>query len=377
MRTTAPGLVPDSVGSGTDRVEVARAWPTTRVTEAGERVLAAEGTDASGRLRAARLRIAPAARGGWQVTGVTVAPAGRDDKLPDLADAARSGQVVVHRYGKRAVVRTVDRFVKVVRPGAAARIADQARRGRELALTGGFQAPMVLATTPGRVDFSALPGADLHRAGGHTPLGPWRAVWATWARCWPSLVGADGAGLAAHTAADEQVNLRRWTDQVARLAMLPEPLAATFAERVDRVCAWLGDGVGRPLGVAHRDLHDKQVLVHGNVLGLLDFDTAALAEPALDLANLLVHVRLRVAQGLWSPAHAEVAARQVLAVADALDVDPDRLACYAEATRLRLACLYLFRPRYRALALTWAARDGEDLPPISLLVEPEPAAARR
>ncbi|WP_396134697.1 phosphotransferase [Cellulomonas sp. ATA003] len=48
----------------------------------------------------------------------------------------------------------------------------------------------------------------------------------------------------------------------------------------------------------HRDLHDKQLLVDGSGgIGLLDFDLAAAGEAALDLANLLVHLELRVHQG--------------------------------------------------------------------------------
>lgn len=351
-------LVPDRVGHGADALTVQRAWPTSRVTAAGERMLAAEGTDAAGRVRAARLRVQWAEHG-WQVVGQRVAPPGVDAKVPDLAEAVRGGgQVVVHRWGKRAVVRRPDRFVKVVRPGAADAIADQALRGAALAERAGFAAPQVLAVGSGRVDFGVLPGTGLHELGRDCTLADWRRWWADWATRWPSLVRCGGEVLGAHTASDEQRNLRRWTDQVATLGMLPATLAAPFIRRVGQVCELLGEGADQELGVSHRDLHDKQVLAGDGALGLLDFDTAALAEPALDLGNLLVHVRLRVDQQQWSPAHGTVATEQVLCVADALEVPAERLAVYAEATRLRLACLYLFRPRHRALALRWAAQEG-------------------
>ena len=37
-------------------------------------------------------------------------------------------------------------------------------------------------------------------------------------------------------------------------------------------------------------------------------------------------------------------------MARVLGADPGRLAVHAEATRLRLACVYAFRPRWRGVA---------------------------
>ena len=42
----------------------------------------------------------------------------------------------------------------------------------------------------------------------------------------------------------------------------------------------------------HRDIYHDQVLVTRRGLGLLDFDDAAMSEPAVDVANFLAHLRL-------------------------------------------------------------------------------------
>ena len=101
----------------------------------------------------------------------------------------------------------------------------------------------------------------------------------------------------------------------------------------------------------HRDLHDKQALWDGERLHLLDLDTAARGEAALDLANLLVHVELRHAQGLLSrPDEIRDALQPPV---DALRISPRRLDAYAQATRLRLAFLYSFRPASAPWLAAW------------------------
>lgn len=345
---------PAAIRHSGEFVTIERAWPTSKSTDDGARRLTVEGRDGQGRVRAAELRLRADLTRGWRVAGLALAAYGRDRKLPDLAEAARDGEVVVHRYGRRAVVRHPDRFVKVLRAGRADEVVAQSERGRVAARSAGFEAPAVISVRNDRVDFSVVAGTGLHELGGRTDLATWSHWWAQWAARWPDLVQGEGVGLVAHTAEDEQVNLRRWTDRVRLFGAPPDPLGA-FTDRVTAACLALGDGLGCRLVVSHRDLHDKQILAGDAGLGLLDFDTAALAEPALDLANLLVHAQLRADQGLWPEPHCGTAVRAVLGVADVLGVPVDRLEAYAEATRLRLACLYAFRPRHRALAATWAA----------------------
>ncbi|MDP9445155.1 MAG: phosphotransferase, partial [Actinomycetota bacterium] len=122
---------------------------------------------------------------------------------------------------------------------------------------------------------------------------------------------------------------------------------------------------GRPDETAclHRDLHDKQVLVDAHTcgVGMLDFDLLAAGEPALDLANLLVHLELRAMQGWCSPYRAQVCAAAVL---DGYRPGPGvrrRLPGYDLTTRLRLVAVYGFRPPHRqAAARLLSARAHAD-----------------
>ncbi|WP_256840235.1 phosphotransferase [Ornithinimicrobium faecis] len=360
---TAPvptGPVPGQVALGEDTLTIARAWPRGR--REGSEVMLVEGRDGQGRLRAARLWLRPAAGLGWQVSKVQVAPPGMDPKLPELGAVSAEGTLLVHRYGRRAVVRRADDFVKVVRPGEGATVAAAAQQGRDLALAAGLDAPTVGAVRSGSVSFGILPGRSLHELGGVLTRSEWSRWWAIFAERWAVLARPPAPGRSQsvpdpHGPHDEVAVLRRWLDWVSRLEALPADLHGRVADRIETVARELTGTPAQDLVLAHRDLHDKQMLAHGDSLGLLDFDTVALAEPALDLANLWVHARLRADQGLWSQGHSEVAQEAVREVASSLGVSDERFATYAEATRLRLACLYAFRPRHRQLALDWAAAE--------------------
>lgn len=354
-------LVPETVGAGEEQLEVDRAWPSDRTDEQGRRLLVLEGRDSRGRVRAARAWMCPTPAGGRRVGDVTVLPAGQDAKLPDLPAWADEGTVVVHRFGKRAVVATGDSYVKVVRRQAATRVVQQAGQGYLLAQAAGIDAPRVTGLGPGWVQCSVLSGRSWHDWGiDGMGAEAWSRSWRTWAQRWPLLVTHDAevAGMSEYTGRDEGATLSRWTAAVREWSMLPPALEEVVLERADAVSALL-EQPGQPLVVAHRDLHDKQMLVDAATgrLGLLDFDTAAWAEPALDLANLAVHVQWRVAQGLWAPERADVALAEISRVRSALGVSADRFEAYAESTRVRLACIYLFRPRYRQLALRWVAQQ--------------------
>lgn len=363
-----PATVPATISVAGETITVERAWPRSRREDS--EVLLVEGLDRHRRVRAAELRLRPTGELDWQVVRQRLAPAGQDPKLAELAAAARGGTVVVHRYGKRAVVRHADRYLKVVPRGTAPAVARSARQGEQVAHAAGFDAPQVLKASSGVVTFSTLPGRSLHELGGVVTTTQWEKWWQQWAGQWIELVtGVPGDSAAAadlsqrtdlpeHTAHDELSNLRRWLDRVQRFEVLPTSASHHLAARSERLGTQLLADRAEPLVISHRDLHDKQILAavtpEGPTLGLLDFDTVSRAEPALDLANLWVHTALRADQGLWSCRHSETAGRHILGVADRLGVSRARLDAYAEATRVRLACLYAFRPRYRALALDWA-----------------------
>ncbi|MGE3163960.1 MAG: hypothetical protein AB7O52_03575 [Planctomycetota bacterium] len=88
--------------------------------------------------------------------------------------------------------------------------------------------------------------------------------------------------------------------------------------------------------VAHRDLHDKQLLCDLSGGTLIDLDLCAVAPIELDRGNLLAHARLRALQGLelpWSEVAAEIASGYGAA-------SRQPLAVWTAAALARLALVY-------------------------------------
>src|SRR5699024_9179538 len=112
------------------------------------------------------------------------------------------------------------------------------------------------------------------------------------------------------------------------------------------------DGAVRT-GLLHRDLHDQQVLISPNQQrpGLLDLDTAAWGEPALDVANVLAHLDLRVRQDLLTQWRAAAAREAFLGALAPDGATRSRVDAYQVAARLRLSAVYALRPRWRAMAV--------------------------
>nr|WP_269212004.1 phosphotransferase [Zhihengliuella flava] len=280
---------------------------------------------------------------------------------------------MVHRAGRRAVVRVHgaeagERYVKLLRPGKADRVAEASARWGELVRAAGGASAALVEVGADRVVFDAVPGQSLRSL----PLRSWRAAWAQFARLWPRLAvvptagASDGTEAAAawerHNAHSEAEVVMAWLKRLQEddpLALDPET-AGRLHERARTAVRELVEGVPQSLVRAHRDLHDEQLLYDpaAGRLGFLDFDTAALAEPALDLANLWVHLDLRRAQDLISgPMHVSARA-QVRRAAVRCGVTAQRFEAYAEATRLRLVGVYGFRPPWRSLARSWAGPAG-------------------
>ncbi|MBP2216339.1 phosphotransferase [Arthrobacter sp. CAN_C5] len=404
--TTIPATLTDRAGR---QLNVHRAWPR----DGGRLTFEAMDTD-GGQIRAGTI----------EADGVVrLSPFAEDPVLSGLPGAAALGQLLVHRYKRRAVVRDDAGFTKLLAPGKAEGVAVAHRLMRSLANRSGIVVPDVVVQHPDSVTLTAVHGTSLHELGrgstagrhadgassgdGDAPsdgpghdggadtsagignpaetstwdgAGTWETAWQQWAQRWPRLavaqarvepgsagqgsvgqssigqssVGQGSVALPAHTARDECRTVARWVNQVQEFEALP--VAPARLQRASaQVARLLISGVPQQAVLSHRDLHDKQVLFNpdSRVVGLIDCDTVAVAEPALDLANLLVHVDFRRAQGVYSAAAAQTAKQAVLTAADAIGVSDQRLEAYAAATRLRLACLYAFRPQYRALAHQW------------------------
>jgi hypothetical protein len=284
---------------------------------------------------------------------------GADRKLVRLqADLAEPGaRLVGHRAERRAVVRRADgSYVKHVRPhrvgDVALGLASVDRLVGSLAVV-----PNVYPIDPaaGTAVLSAVEGRtllELGRADGGSAT-ELAAAWRAAGRVTAALHAAHPSGLG------------RWTpqDDVRAALDLVEPAAAAGLLPPDDwrpvYDAVLALPRTRPVPV-HRDLHDKQLLWDGRRLGMIDCDTLAAGDPAVDVANVLAHLQLRQAQGLLSAARADTAAGDFLA---ALDPAPEvlaRVGAHRSLTALRLAALYAWRPRWRHLVrpLLQSARDG-------------------
>lgn len=308
---------------------VRRAWP------AEDGTLTVELVDGTHHLRAGRI---------GTDGSVTLTSPGEDPKLRALG-AGLPGRLVVHRLNKRAVLLGEDRAIKVVRSGRGPGVASASTAAAEACRAAGFGTAEVLDVGSDLVEFALLPGRTLHDLG-DDGLDGWRAL----AEGWPRFARTH-LDLAPHTAFHEIGVLRTWLGHAERFGSLGrlDELGAS----VDGACAALAL-TPDPLVTLHRDLHDKQALWDGERIHLLDLDTAARGEAALDLANLLVHVELREAQGRLTRADD---VRSTLAPAvEALGISTQRLEAYAQASRLRLAFLYSFRPASSPWLDAWTAR---------------------
>ncbi|HEV2809673.1 MAG TPA: phosphotransferase [Acidimicrobiales bacterium] len=314
----------------------------------------------SDRLRAVAeetARVSPDAVYCHAQAGVLLQRRGADRRLPALTDVVADGAatLVVHRPERRAVVRRTrsgtTTYVKMVRPGRA--------------LPGsaglpGVRVPVVLAAAPhrGMVEHAELAGRPLHHLLGDAGFGSGRTD--TVARAFGAVGRAVRAlhdstppgGLPIHHPDGEVDITARWVDQALAHGVLDPLDRVRAADALDSLGTALGSLEPPPtLALVHRDLHDKQIVVADeDDAGLLDLDTLAVGDPAIDVANLLVHLELRLMQGHCRREVAGVAGDAFLA-----GYGPDRdvvarIDAYAAATRLRLVCVYAFRPCWRHLA---------------------------
>ena len=151
---------------------------------------------------------------------------------------------------------------------------------------------------------------------------------------------------ARYTATDELELLNGWVTVVSQVH--PDMKAG-----VEEALARVRDAIGRCPSVeatlTHRDFYEKQVLLNGNQIALIDFDTLCLADPAIDVGNFLAHLKLACLHHRGGTDRPEEA---FLATYDRVH-PPDfsaRVAIYFTSSLLRLACLYSLWPQRSDLA---------------------------
>lgn len=340
-------------GIGGRPLRLSRAWPRS-TTHALVEVTSPEGGSVAGQWYADdgdRQRLQRALPGAVARGPVVLQPDGLDHRLPALAPLLRRPEnaLLVHRPGRRAVIRrtrTATTYLKLVRPGrvadTAAAMAPPAGCAKEIVRF----APLIEVDEDlGLIESAELAGQSLHEL----PVDKsWVPTWTATGRALTAL--HDSAPVAAqHSARDEARTTRQWLDLAVAYGLLyigPDTAAA-----IDEILHELEGGPPGPMGVLHRDLHDKQVLVSDDAPpGLIDLDTLAVGERALDLANLVAHLELRVLQGHRSREEARAAAEEFLAGADPPPATLARLPVHLSATRLRLAAVYAFRPCWQHVA---------------------------
>lgn len=289
--------------------------------------------------------------------GLLLQLGGADRKLTGLASLLNrpDATLIVHRPERRAVVRLGApgddvRYAKVMPPAKAEAMVRQIETLAALA-EGKLRIPTVCATDLARgvVVMPALPGQSLHALLAEPSAHKHFATAGAALRTLHALTPPSDA--APHDAHAEVGVIRQWLARVDHFAPTLRPQLAAHADRV--ADALSADSL--PSVLLHRDFYDKQVVVDGDgTVGLLDFDTLAVGEAALDVANALVHIELRAPALGWSDADVQRAAHAVLSGYQPDEAVLARIPAYADATRLRLACVYAMRPPERA-AVAWMA----------------------
>lgn len=296
---------------------------------------------------------------------VLLQPQGLDHQLRGLTALLRSqnSQLLSHRPGKRAIVRWLGEnpphYCKLFASGRAFRRAVQNFEHAHHAAEGlaeGFRTPAIQRSLKHSqtLILTAVVGTSLHEQLRQCTLDLNDARRIGWAlRTLQAMPSAPH--LREHGPDDEARILTTWMQHLA--TYMPE-----WAERMmphcDTITAHLR-GCESQMVLAHRDLHDKQILISPDQQpGFIDFDTLAMADPALDPANLLAHLELRQIQGICSQ-DVRLATAHAVLQGYGSSHPPKPFQTYLDAARLRLACVYGFRPRWQCVMDPLLARIGE------------------
>ena len=153
-------------------------------------------------------------------------------------------------------------------------------------------------------------------------------------------------------------------DERARRFLLCAPrLPANWQRGRDLLEDLMQDLPAASFGLAHRDLHDGQFLVDGEVISLLDFDLLCKADVALDAGNLLAHLVLRELQTANNRgANAASVCSDAFLEGLARYREPgfnQRMLYYQATSFYRLALLYALRPRWAHLTDTLISRGSQ------------------
>jgi aminoglycoside/choline kinase family phosphotransferase len=325
--------------------------------------------------------------------GVLLQAGGADRLLPGLAElvASPGASLLSHRPEQRAVVlleRPWGRcYAKVVRPRRLENLITMGQAVRHL-IGEAFSVPELLEvdTAAGVTIWSALEGIALgslvrraHRAENahlgeelaqlESAAGPARLAMSH-DQLFTAALAAGSVLRTLHnvtppdsvppySAQDQIAEINRWLGWIEALAPQHHRRFDLLSERVSAALA--GDGL--PPVLLHRDFRDRHViLTDDGHAGLIDFDTLAAGEAALDVANAMVHLELRLLDGGCATHHAEATALGMIEGYQPSRAVQRRLSAYVDALRLWLACLNVFRPpRETAVVSALLDRIGQPI----------------
>ncbi len=272
------------------------------------------------------------------------------DSLLENNHQARQTQsrVVGYKPLRRIVTRFDDArgsaiaYAKHLRPSDGQRVAQRHRliaswsRDR-----GSFRVPELMAPTdPGVLVFAPAPGSPLKAVLDSDDESAVARAVARTGRAIASLHQCPAGFHEVHDRGAETATLGRWITIGEQVIDSAAGLRASYRALLAASRA-LPEA---PLALAHRDLHDGQLLIAGESVTVLDIDTLSLAEPELDLGNLLAHFDLLALRSPSSFCH-----RLTEPLIDGYrraggrPLDGDRLLWYQAAAILRLTCVHAGR----------------------------------
>lgn len=281
--------------------------------------------------------------------------AGRSPDLAALGLANPDLRVLRYKPTRRCVVSAGDDswYLKMVRRREVDRIEAIHQALANAATPASVALPVARLGRPAALVWRGASGRSLTRLLG-TPSGVEAA-----AAAGRALAGLHSSGslLPRHHDVRQELDMvEAWIRLVS--AVYPEsgsPLVEAFeALAAEATCS-------RTLCPSHRDFHDQQVLVEDSQALLIDLDTAAMAEPELDVANMLVHLELYELANTGVQTSASRRAFVQAYLGSRWRLSERALSWYRSGALLRLACVYSFRPSDRSLAGRLASMALESL----------------
>jgi hypothetical protein len=279
-----------------------------------------------------------------------------DKKIPLIATLRGSNSItddtlISYRPGRRLVLGSVgdrqDSILKAYKKHKSLPAAKNYAIAQSACDQGGFNIPELLQYET-KTDCLVMA-----KQAGDTPVisSDAVAVWAGIGTCLQRFQSScSSSGLEEFSSRDELLVL----DERARRFLLCMPaLPEAWQAGRDRLETALVKLPKAMMGLAHRDLHDGQLIVSGNNISLLDFDLICRADLALDAANLLAHMKLRTLQGRHDGGDSscsDCSEAFLFGLGRLLDAGfEDRLNFYKATTFYRLGLLYALRPRWSHL----------------------------